>query len=150
MARNFGVVGTEGQVALVADTAKTVLQLRAATNHMVAVLAVRVSFDGVSATGDPVQIELKRQTTAGTMTAVTARKTRVGGPALQTSGGKNATAEPTDSDILREWEIHPQSGAEISLELGAPIEVDSAGRIGLDCVSPNNGVNMRAEIDFEE
>lgn len=149
MARNFGTCATLGDVALSAATVKTILQLVAPTSQMVVPLAVRVSFDGVSSTAEPVTVEVLRQTTAGTMTARTLNKTRVGGPTLQSTGQHTATAEPTAGDVLREWLIHPQSGAEISLELGSPIEIDGGGRLGLRCTAPAT-VNVRAQIDFEE
>jgi len=149
MARNVGTAGTEGRVALTAATVRTAVQIVAPANQMIAPLAVRVSFDGITATNVPVIVELLRQTTAGTMTARTPRKTRVGGPTLQFTAQHSATAEPTAGDVLREWEIHPQSGVELSLDLGADIEVDGGGRLGLRCTAAE-AVNVRAAIDVEE
>jgi hypothetical protein len=58
-------------VSCVASTAKTVVQAVAPTNQRVKLLGWGVAFDGVLTTGKPVAIRLLRQTTAGTMSALT-------------------------------------------------------------------------------
>ncbi len=50
---------------------KTIMQLMAAANHRVKVKELSISFKGVSNTDAPILVEVLRQTTAGTMTALT-------------------------------------------------------------------------------
>lgn len=148
MARNRFTVGSEGEIALVAATAKTVLQVIAPANQMLDLKAFGVAFDATSGAAEPVRVQLLRQTTAGTVTAVTPRKTRVGGPGVQATAGKNATVEPTDGDILREYEVHPQTGYERAFEPGE-IEIDGGGRLALKITAPA-AVNCIAWMDVEE
>jgi hypothetical protein len=141
-------VAQTAEVALVAATAKTVMQIVSAANHAVKVTRWGVFFDGTSATAEPVQVRLLKQTTAGTMSALT--PVRVSGPAVtvQTSAQHTASAEPTPSDVLDIAEVHPQTGYEVNL-LGQEIVLGSAERLGIECTAPA-GVNCRAKMWFEE
>lgn len=146
-----GVIGvaTTSEVALTAATAKTVLQVVAASNHPVKILEWGVFFDGVSVTAEPVQIRLLRQSTAGTMSALTPVERSNHGVTLQTTAQHTATAEPTAGNVLASREVHPQSGYQEKFAIGQEIIIGSAGRIGIECTAPA-GVNVRAEIVFEE
>jgi hypothetical protein len=144
------VAETEGEIALTAATAKTVLQLLAATNHRNKILAWGVSFDGTSPSAEPVEVRLLRQTTAGTMTAATLRALHPGiTETLQSSATKNASAEPTVGDVLRAVEVHPQGAYEEILPFGQEYIMGGGGRVGIECKAPA-GVNVRAWIRFEE
>lgn len=146
----MAIVETEGEVALVAATPKTILQVVALANHRVKILGWGVSFDGVSPTAEPVQVRLLRQTTAGTMTAATPKKTDPGPTeTLQTTALKAATAEPTAGDVMRAVEVHPQGGYEEQLPFGQEYIVPGGGRLGIECNAPA-GVNVRGWIRFEE
>src|SRR4051812_36005515 len=88
------------EIALSAATARTVLQLVAATNHRVKILSWGVYFDGISATAEPVQVRLLRQTTAGTMSALTPTKGDESiTDTLLTTAQHTATIEPTNTEI---------------------------------------------------
>ena len=67
-------IATTAEIALTAATAKTIMQLVAASNHRVKLLEWGVYFDGTSTTAEPVQVRLLRQTTAGTMSSLTPTK----------------------------------------------------------------------------
>lgn len=138
------------EISLTAATAKTVIQIVAAANHRVKVLSWGVYFDGTSATAEPVQVRLLRQTTAGTMTSLTPTKRDDSiADTLLTTAQHTATAEPTAGDLLEAKEIHPQSGYEKIYPLGGEVIVGGGDRVGIECTAPAN-VNVRAEIVFEE
>lgn len=138
------------EIALVAATAKTVIQLLAPTNQRVKILGWGVFFDGTSVTGEPVQVRFLRQTTSGTMSALTSYK-QVGGlsETIQTTATQNASAEPTPGDVLDVAEVHPQSSYEVKYPYGETPVINGGGRLGLECTAPA-GVNVRAKIIFEE
>lgn len=150
MARNFFSHTTSAEVALVGATVKTVLQLVAAAGVRLAVQSIMVSFDGISNTAEPVQIRVRRQTTAGTATArAPLKKDSDLATALQATGQENFTVEPTQSDILAAFHIHPQAGAQIPLPLPGEIIVPGAARLGLEIIAPA-AVNCLATIEGEE
>ena len=149
MAR-LNAVAQTSEVALTAATAKTVIQITAAANHRVAVLGWGVFFDGTSVTAEPVQVRLLRQTTAGTMSALT--PVALDGDValtLQTSAQHTATAEPSAGTVLDVCECHPQQGYEVKYPLGQEPILSGSGRVGIECTAPA-GVNVRAKILFEE
>lgn len=149
MAALLGTAVT-AEVALTAATSRTALQLVAAANHAVRVLGFSATFDGVSPTGEPVLVELVRQTTAGTMSSLTPVKKDPGrDETLQTTAQHTATAEPTTTDVLDRKEVHPQSGYEKLFPLGQEIIVPGGGRVGLRFTAPD-AVNVVAQLDFEE
>lgn len=150
MAAFLGIAQT-AEVALTAATAKTVVQIIAATNHRVKVLRWGVFFDGVSVTGEPVQVRLLRQTSAGTMTSLTPVKLDDSlAETLLTTAQHTATGtEPTAGDVVDVVEVHPQSSYEIIYPLGQEVIVGGGDRIGIECTAPA-GVNVRAKIIFEE
>lgn len=149
MARLNGIAQT-AEVALTAATAKTVIQLVAASNHRVAVLGWGVFFDGTSVTAEPVQVRLLRQTTAGTASALTpvALDGSVG-ETIQTTAQHTATVEPTAGNVVDVAEVHPQQGYEVIYPLGQEVILAGGGRVGIECTAPA-GVNVRAKIRFEE
>lgn len=148
MARRYGTATTEGEISLTAATAKTVLQLVAPSAQDIALIEGSISFDGISATDAAVQVDLLIQTTAGTSSAGTPVKNNRQHGAIQTASRITITAEPTASDVLRRWDVHPQSGRDFPLNL-SNIVVAAGERIGLRCTAPAN-VNCLAWISWEE
>lgn len=149
MAAFLGIAQT-AEVALTAATAKTVVQLVAAANHRVKILRWGVFFDGTSVTGEPVQVRVLRQSTAGTMSSLTPVKMDDSlAETLLTTAQHTATAEPTAGDIVDIAEVHPQASYEIIYPLGQEIIVGGGDRLGIECTAPA-GVNVRAKIVFEE
>lgn len=93
-------------------SAKTLLQVVAATNVRVKVREWSISFAGTSNTATPIVVDILRQTSAGTMTALTLRKFNTNDDeTLQTTAQHTATAEPTDGgDLPMKEHVHPQTG----------------------------------------
>lgn len=146
----FQGTASTAEIALSAATAKTVLQLVAATNHRVKLLGWGVFFDGTSTTAEPVQIRLLRQTTAGTMTALTPTKRDDSiADTLLTTAQHTATAEPTAGDVLDALECHPQQGFKEWYPMGAEVIIGGGDRLGLEVTAPAT-VNCRAAMTFEE
>jgi hypothetical protein len=149
MARVRAVATTEGEVALTAATAKTVLQLVAPSNHCVAVKGFSISFDGTSSSAEPVQVDILRQSTAGTSSAGTPVEETLTGVTLQTTSRITVTVEPTAGNVLRRYDVHPQTGILEKFTLEDEILLGSAGRLGIRCTAPAN-VNCLAHFSFEE
>lgn len=144
------IASTEGEVALAAATAKTVLRIKAAANHRVKVKGWGVFFDGVSATAEPVQVRIIRSSTDGTYTSVTPKKQDEDVvETVQTAAGKNATVEGTAGDEVDSCEVHPQQGYEKLYPPGDEIMVIGGGRLGIEITAPAI-VNVRAKFIFEE
>jgi len=142
-------VTTEGEIALVAATAKTILQWVMPTNQRGDLRSVAVGFDGINPTAEPVQVELLRQTTAGTMSSATVVKDSAAAETPQSTAQKNATAEPTAGDVLRRWEVHPQAGTSVEKFDKREMEMAGGTRLGLRCTAPAN-VNVTASMSVEE
>ena len=143
------VTAQTSEVALVAATVKTVLQIASPVNRRLRVRSWGVFFDGTSETNEPVQVELLRQTTGGTMSALTLVDKQDSGETIQTAATQNASAEPTAGAILDMAEVHPQAGYEKFYHPGEEVKVAGGSLLGIRCTAPA-GVNVRAKIEFEE
>jgi len=140
----------DGEVALVAATAKTIIQVVAPANHRVKVLRWGVFFDGVVVTAEPIQVELTRQSTAGTSVALTPVKNDDSlAESILSTARKTFTAEPTSGDIIDVVEVHPQQGYEIIYPMGQEKRCGGGNRIGIRCTAPA-AVNVRAKMECEE
>jgi hypothetical protein len=108
---------------------RTILQLVAAANHRLSNVFFSISFEGISSTDPPIEVRVLRQTTAGTMSALTPIKDEsTDDETLQVTAQHTATVEPTAGDVLYRQFVHPQNGAR---ELG-PFTVPGGTRLGLD------------------
>lgn len=157
MAAPAFVAQTEGVVALAAaGTAKTILNVVAASGKKFVPTEIGVSFDGVTASEKPILVELCRSTqaTAGTSTSVTPRQVRGDGNVTVTSSAaKNYTAEPTVLTPIREWLIDPYKGSFVmQLPLGREPEPLAGNALCLRMTIQTGGaaVSTRAYIEFEE
>lgn len=141
---------TTAEIALSAATAKTLVQVVAATNHRVKLLGWGIFFDGTSTTAEPVQVRVLRQTTAGTMSALTPTKRDDSiADTLLTTAQHTATVEPTAGDVLEVIECHPQQGYQVWYPLGAEVIIGGGDRLGVEATAPAT-VNARAVCYFEE
>lgn len=149
-------IGTEGAVALVGATAKTVLGVRAHASLAVMLKDISIGFDGVAATAVPVLCELMSATYAtnapGTNSTSVTPQQRTGRTfGVGASAAKGWTAEPTTLTLRREWLLSPNGGA---LFYPWPLgdEPDCALTEGfvLRCTAPAtaSGVNVRAGMGF--
>ena len=146
------LVITSGQVALTAATPKTPVMITAPANIAVKVTGYRVSFDGATSTAVPPYIEYGRPSTTGTFTSQTPRKMDPGrAETVQTTGGVNASAEPTWTSVVDEGHFLAAYGGlfEEFKTFDNPIVVPGAGRWGIR-VTAAAAVNCSATIFFEE
>ncbi len=145
-------VETAGDVALTAATAKTILSLINAANALIRLCEIGVSFDGTSATAEPVTVELMGSTeaTAGTSTTQSPVQIRGATRTVQASGKRNFTAEPTVLTTWKRWLVHPQTGMEMQYPLGRePEQVTTADGIVVRCTAPA-AVNAQGYMELEE
>lgn len=145
-------ITTEGEEALAAATAETILQLRGATTTKAKLIEIGVSFDGTSPTAEPVRIRVLRQTTDGTATGASEEKDDPDDPTAGCTGFHSFTAEPTAGGVLRDFELHP-AGLPFVLQwpLGREPVLDDAttSRVGIECTAPAV-VNATGWITWEE
>lgn len=163
MAGMLEAVAPATVVALVANTAKTVLRVIAPANQGLELVEVGVFFDGVSVTGQPVLIELlgydSTNDQGGASTAITTTYDSTNGQIQvlngaawtpQISAKYNYTTEPTavtkQYDV---WEVHPQAGIDILLPLKQEIIVAGGVRLGLRCKAAAV-VNVRPKFKLWE
>jgi len=131
-------------------SAKTVLQLVAASNHRVLISRLGIYFDGTSATAEPIQVRILRQTTAGTMSSLALVKLNsADDETLQTTAQHTATVEPTAGDVLSVAEVHPQGGYEVIFPQGWEIIMPGGTRLGVEVTAPA-AVNTRVVAWGEE
>ena len=142
-----------GEVALSAATAKTVLQVIAATNHRIKVKRWKVTLDGIAPTDPAVVVTLMRQTTAigGSPTTITGKKMEpAAAETVQTTAAASAGgSEPTSSDILDQVDVHPQGGYEDVRDHGEEYIVAGGARLGWVLTAPN-AVNALVVAEIEE
>ena len=139
-----------GEVASGTGT-KTILQIAAPTNQKVRVNEIGITCKGTNPTQLPIRFEVLRQTTAGTSTSVTPKKTDDSSNTVQTTAGANFTAEPTAGDILREFIIHPQSGMNYTVPGIDDLMVPGGGRLGIRALN-TGGTDTTVVVNavFEE
>jgi hypothetical protein len=139
-----------GEISTGSPGPTTLLQLVAAANQRVLVDEISVSFKGVAPTDAPIVVRVLRQTTAGTMSAVTPAKVNSGDDeTLQSTAQKNASAEPTASDVIFEWLVHPQSGYTWRAPFSRELIVKGGSKLGID-VQAGTAVNAVASMVCEE
>src|SRR5687767_3906716 len=151
MSAFLGIAKTVEIALTVATTPKTLVQIVAPTNHRVKVCAWGVWFDGVSASDAQVLVRLLRQSTAGTMSALTPVKVDDSiAETLQTTAQHTASAEPTAGDVLKNINVPPSSGGyEEQCPYGQEYIMGGGDRIGIEATVGAN-VNGVAWIRFEE
>lgn len=122
-------------------SAKTLLQIVAASNHSVLLEEISISFKGTNNTHAPVRVDVMRQTDAGTMG--TSASTIVKDPddsdeTLQTTRQDTATGEPTSGDILRTEYVHPQTGWSWQARYRGEMKIGGGDRIGIRVTAAND------------
>jgi hypothetical protein len=127
------------------------IQLIAAANHAVEIAEVHIGFHGTNNSHEPITVSLKRQTSAGTMSALTlvANDDSVD-DTLDTTAQHTATAEPTTTTTVRAFPpVHPQTGLVIMFPEDSRPIIGAGDRMGLVVTAANN-VNCDATIVFVE
>ncbi len=143
---------TADAVACVAATAKTVAMVTAATNVPLRIKEIRVAFDGATSTATPAKVEYGRPSSAGTFTSQTPKKRDTArAETVQTTGGVNASAEPTWTSVIDGSAYVPVYGGiyHYIVPPDNPITIAGGGRYGVRITAPAN-VNATVTISFEE
>lgn len=146
-------VESNGDIALTAATARTILNWISGANALSRIVELSVSFDGVTSTAEPVTVELcsSTQATAGTSTAHTIAQT--GGPTRTAQGtaARAYTAEPTTLTVLKRWLVRADGGLFImQYPLGRePEQITTADGLCIRCTAPAN-VNCQGYMEVEE
>jgi hypothetical protein len=143
---------TEGEEALAAATAETVLAVLGDAVVRGKIVEWGVSFDGVSSTAEPVRCRIVQITTDGTATNATAKIWTNGAPAANCQPRKDYSAEPTkDANPYVDFNIHPQTGFAIQYPLGRELELPADGTDGFGIeLTAAATVNATAYIVWEE
>ena len=129
---------------------KTILQITAPANQRLVVKEWAVSMDGQSNTNGPVQALIVRQTTAGTMSALTPRKMNQSDQeTLQATALQNATVEQTTTDTVMALQQHPQGGFHWQARFGDELVIQGGERLALQILAGND-VNAIAMVMYEE
>lgn len=148
MARAHGAVNLAGVAT--GTSKKTLLQLVAAANHAIELTEIGIGFHGTSNTAEPIKVTLERQTDAGTMSAATpVKQNNSDADSLDSTAQHTATVEPTATDVLRTWTIHPQTGLVWQASDKSPIIIGAGDRVGL-IVTAAASVNADCYMAFEE
>lgn len=141
----------QGQDISTGTSTKTILQVVAPANQALRLTEIGVSFQGTNNTNEPINVELVRQTTAGTMSAVTPTKLDDDvAMSVQATAQKTATVEPTTTDVVKSWAVHPQTGLVYNFNDMAPVIVKGGGRMAIRVNTPANSVDCNAYINWEE
>jgi len=145
-------VETNGDQALAAATAETILSIVGASNKIFRIVELSVSFDGVSPTAEPVTVELMGSTEAGagTSTNHTAAQIRGATRTVESQGKRGFSAEPSSLTCWKRWLVHPQSGMTIQFPLGRePEQITTADAIVVRVTAPAV-VNAQGYMEWEE
>lgn len=140
-------------VAAASAAAKTVLQVVAGSTTRPVVKSWEVSLDGADGTKTPVLVELVRQTTAGTASALTLVKHDEASPAALGSAQQTFTVEQTAGDILASVYLSPAGGIySYQFPLGDEPVIASSGRLGVRVTTfAGSGTpNVAAWLKFSE
>jgi hypothetical protein len=128
-----------GECTLAANTAKTLLQIKAASNQRAVVLGLRIlGKQPAGGTDTPVKVRMTRSTTNfGTGSSAMAGKINPSDPeTIQTSFASNFSVEPTgptDSGLW--WEIQPQNGVIEFYPPNQEIEIPGGAAINFEFTS---------------
>lgn len=144
-----GFVGQTGEVSI-GTSALTLMQIVAAANQRVRLREFSVSFKGTSNTASPVLVQLMRQTTAGTASALSLKKwNSADDETLQTTAQQTFTVEPTYSDVLITEEVHPQTGYTWQAPFGGEIICKGGEKLAI-VVTAGAAVTGEARVIGEE
>ena len=140
-------------VALLAATAKTVIQIAAPANQRVKLSRLGISFDGGTSTSVPARVRILRQTTAGTFTSATNAPVPLESElteTVQTNYQVGATAEPTAGALLDDFAVPTFDGQYLDYPPFAnEIIIQGGGRLGVEVTAPA-AVNVRVTVEIEE
>lgn len=129
----------------------TLIQITAPANQRLVVSEASIAFNGTSNTAAPIQTDILRQTTAGTMSSLTPAKLNSSdSETVQSTAQHTATAEPTASTLLFSEQVHPQTGFLWQARFGEEIIVPGGARLGMRLVTPGAGADATARFVYAE
>jgi len=137
-----------GEVVVTTGVAKTALQVVAPSAQRLSLRGVQLTIKTASPSGKTCLVELLRQTTAGTMSALTPVALSPAAATVRAAAQHTATAEPTAGDVLRRWEV-VAPGYEVQIPPDLAIEVAESGRLGVR-VTPQEDGSVVAGLTWEE
>lgn len=140
---------TKADIALVAATAKTVVELQTAASRRAWVCGWWISFDGATATNTPVLVELLRASAGITGTTLAANPVDVAGVAAVSTVKHSASVEGTGTTVLDTWRVPPTSGIQVPFEQRDYVLVAVSSFWRIRCTAPQN-VNATVGFWFEE
>lgn len=156
MASLFAVKTGTTATALVAATAKTLVNIIAGANQVPVITEMSIGFDGVTASAVPVLVDVgySTQATAGTAGSSPTPTLIRGKGAAGSTAGVDYSAEPTALTAFKHWLVTPNGGLlVIQSPLGREAQGDPSGgtnkAVFLRGNAPAN-VNARAYMEFEE
>jgi hypothetical protein len=156
MASGFVVKTGAAATGLVANTAKSLVNIIPGANRQLYLVELSISFDGVTASAVPVLVELCYSTQAGAGTpGTTPTPTTVRGVgAVIATAAVDYTAEPTVLTPFKHWLITPNGGSfTLQAPLGRETLTDTSGGTNKGLVlraTAPVAVNARAYLEFEE
>jgi len=142
-----------GSVAMVAATAKTILNVITPSSFGIVLVGFEISFDGVTASATPVLVEVcqSSQGGAGTPAGSPPTPTRIRGQTIShgCTIGHNYSAEPTTLVAAYDWWLDPNKGLFDRLwPLGRELEQGVSKGICVRVNAPAT-VNARASLEWE-
>jgi hypothetical protein len=147
-------ISTEGEVALTATTARSVLGVRAGSAVGIDLQAIEVDFDGVTSSAEPVLCELCYATFAtnapGTNSTGTSERQLYGrAVTADFTGAHSWTTEPTVLTVLKPWALDPNKGLFLrEFSLGKTFDSAVSEGFVLRLTAPAN-VGCRAYMELE-
>lgn len=139
-------------LALVAATAKSVLEIGAGAADRIKIVSWWVEFDGATSTAVPVKVEVGRFSAAVT-TATTATEGKLdnaeGAPGAVVKHSTTTEGAGTAESGIETHRIHPQGGLVIQYPLGREVVLAVSTFWRIRCTAPA-GVNVTAGYTREE
>jgi hypothetical protein len=142
-------VTTTGATALVAATAKTMIEVSSTANVPCEWVACEIMFDGVTASAVPVRVDFCTYTATGTGTGYTPKKLGQAVGTAQSTVKINDTVEPSTPTILFSWYVPPTSGIWYQWPLGRELFQNVSTVQGIRLTSPAV-VNAIVNLTIEE
>ena len=150
MAANRFVITPPSEITCFnAGNKKTIVQVHAPATMSINVLGWSISFDGQSVTAEPVEVEIVKQTDDGSMVTSVPIKIGLYDETIQSAGFYDAVTEPTTTDLIEAYEVHPQSGFDVRYSDSEVISLGFDERLAIR-VKAAAAVNCRAKLICEE
>lgn len=132
---NLFVARVHGATVTAAATT-TMVQIVTTTNQSIGLRGWGISFNGTDATKEPIRVDILRQTTAGTSSALTVVEYTASNKNPVTTALQTFSAEPTASDVLWSMYFTPVGGGgDFTAYPGEEIVVEPSGRLGIRCTA---------------